>query len=108
MSCEGCPLATVLDTAEEVVSITENTEKDRAIGGIAITREVFNRVLGRLDCTGPRLNQSEQLDCPLRETVYGTRGLAISPWPKQNFVVDLEKGIVENQETDNSSPGQYI
>lgn len=108
MACEGCPLVTVLDTAEEIIGITEHADSSRSLGGIAITRKVFEAVESKIECSGSVQNQNSQIDCPLREAVYGARSMATGPWLAQNYIVNLEKGVVDQRDTDTHSPGQYL
>ncbi len=107
MVCEKCPMVAVLDAAEKLASTTNHKDFQRAIGGITLTRKSLEIIYGGLGCEGPAINQNNQKDCPLRESVYGARSMGTGPWQENQFIVPLED-LTEHKTSDINKPGQYL
>lgn len=107
--CETCTFDATLRAAENIVNSFVPSNHQAALGGVALTRKCLEEVANNIDCTKPIQNQQTgQLDCPLRESAYGARALALGPWNQAQFTVQLEKQAPASNIETTHQTGQYL
>ena len=108
LSCEKCPLETVLKSAESLVGELQHNAPEATRGGIALTRLCFSKVLENTSCQGPTTNNNSQIVCPLTDLTMHTRGMATSPWPANSYDVDLKDLGGSDPKRDTNVNGMYL
>ena len=116
--CPECPLASAFDGAEALLESLPHPSANRTMGGIALSRAALIEAANRVQCTQESIGPSGQLQCPLTEVATTIRMMASTPWPPQQFLVDLDslgKDVIAKAEVDNASTqasnsgtGQYL
>lgn len=106
--CETCPMATALEVATELILQNDHNDKDRALGGIALTENVLQGVAKRQNCPGPSQGSNEQVVCPLHDLAMTARSMATAPWPHTSYNVKLEDFYNKSSERKEKSTGQYL
>ncbi len=101
-----CPMDAVFDVAEELANEYPEPNGNVALGGIALGRKALQAMRTKIECPGVSQNQqSGQIDCPLREIVYGARGQGTGLWQTGQYRIPLDK-VVQPQESRNH--GTYL
>jgi hypothetical protein len=107
--CEDCPMDATIASAEKLVDQAEVNDKNRAMGGLAVTNQCLNEAAANNVCPGRFQNPtSGQIDCPLRELTFGIRAYAYAPWNQQTYTIDLASQAPANETTEAHNPGQYL
>lgn len=94
MCDEGvCPIAVTLAAAESVIdSLVDLHESPQfARGNIAVIRKCNESVRSRYLCTGPAVNDHNQIVCPLGTLFADTQTLATQPVHRGAWAFDPEK-----------------
>jgi hypothetical protein len=81
MSCEHCPVETMLDVAAELIEeyADAHLALDDARVSVRIMRRAHELVAGRHPCPGPATGMGGELGCPLTEIVLNAGRNAVMP-----------------------------
>jgi hypothetical protein len=107
--CTECPFRATLQSSENLINVLKPKDAEKNLGGIALTTRCLEEVAENIACEKPFQNTTTgQIDCPLRDSVYGARSFAFQPINQVSFNVDLEALTSNNVDETNHNTGQYL